>query len=284
VTGSEATATGAANAHVVVGMYTPIAPDYAQIWAPLLRPYGVRLLEALPLRDASRVLDLGCGVGRLLSEIAARAPSATVVGTDLTEGMLRQAPPGFARVVMDATRPAFATRSFDVVVSAFVVFHFPEPLPALRRIRTLLRPGGSIALAVWGTEKRFPALDAWNEVLDAHDVPPDPAAEGPPDGEDQVNSVRKMRSILRGAGFERIHAESVPWERPWDLDGFVAWRTRLGPSRRRLAQLDDEARTTCITAARERVAAMPAEDLVDHDEVILGSGRAPTEGPGTRRR
>jgi SAM-dependent methyltransferase len=269
---------------VVVDMYTPIAPDYAQIWAPLLRPYGVRLLEALPLREASRVLDLGCGVGRLLPDIAARAPTAAVVGTDLTEGMLRQAPPGFARVVMDGTRPAFAHRSFDAIVSAFVVFHFPEPLPALKGIRRLLRPGGSMALAVWGTEKRFPALDAWNEELDAQGVPPDPAADGPPDGEDQVNSVRKMRSILRGAGFDRVHAESVTWEKPWDPDGFVAWRTRMGPSRRRLARLDEKARVDCIARARDHVARMRADDLVDHDEVILGIGRAPAEGPGTRRR
>jgi SAM-dependent methyltransferase len=267
--------TGAANAQVVAGMYTPMASDYAEIWAPLLRPYGVRLLDSLPLRGSRRVLELGCGVGRLLPEIAGRAPEAMVVGTDLTEEMLRRAPAAFARVVMDGTRPAFGEGSFDAVVSAFVVFHFPEPLPALEGVRHLLRPGGGIAVAVWGTEKRFPALDAWNDELDAQDVPPDPAAAGPPDGEDQVNSVDKMTSILERAGFERVRAESVAWEQRWDLDGFVAWRTRMGPSRRRLARLDEEARAACIGKARERVAALSAEDLVDHDEVILASGRAP---------
>jgi hypothetical protein len=40
---------GATNAQTLTGIYAPMAPDYEEIWAPLLRPYGLRLLEMLPL-------------------------------------------------------------------------------------------------------------------------------------------------------------------------------------------------------------------------------------------
>ncbi len=265
---------GAANASVVRSMYTPMASDYEEIWAPLLRPYGRRLLDMLPLDGARRVLDLGCGVGRLLHDIEERAPRALVVGSDLTEGMLRLAPARFARAVMDGTRLGFAEEAFDAVVSAFALFHFPDPGRALEGVRRVVRAGGGVAIAVWGTSKAFPALDAWNEELDAAQVPSDPAADGPPDGEDQVNSKQKITGLLAQAGFVDVLAESAEWRQAWDAESFAAWRLRMGPSRRRLEQLDPPDRDRVVARASERVAGMSAQDLVDHDEVVVASGRA----------
>ena len=131
---------GAANADTVRGLYTPIAPDYDELWAPLLRAFGLRLLVGVPLWSAERVLDLGCGVGKLLPDIAERAPGAVVVGCDLTEAMLRVAPGRFPRVAMDCTRSAFAGETFDVVVSTFMLFHVPRPGDALVATRGSMRP------------------------------------------------------------------------------------------------------------------------------------------------
>jgi ubiquinone/menaquinone biosynthesis C-methylase UbiE len=122
---------GAANVETVRGMYTPIASDYDEIWAPLLREFGLRLLERARLDGAERVLDLGCGVGTLLPDIAERVPDAVVTGCNLVEAMLRVAPARYPRVVMDATRWAFAPDAFDAVVSTFMLFHLPTPEAAL---------------------------------------------------------------------------------------------------------------------------------------------------------
>ena len=199
---------GAENAEIVVGMYAAMAADYEEIWAPLLRAYGIRMLDDLPLEGAARVLDLGCGVGQLLPDIRARAADAFVVGIDLTEGMLRRAA-GSNVAVMDGTRLAFADASFDAVVSCFVVFHFPDPRAALEGVRRVLRPGGSLALAVWGQRWEFPAADAWEPVLDAHGAAADFAASGPPDGEEQVNAPEKLANVLAGAGFRDVRTESL---------------------------------------------------------------------------
>src|SRR5262249_11697326 len=100
-------------------MYSPIASDYEEIWAPRLRPYALQLLDRLSLESARRVLDLGCGVGKLLPDIERLAPNAFVVGSDLTHAMLRLADPRFGRVAMDGMRLAFGDSPFDAIVSSF---------------------------------------------------------------------------------------------------------------------------------------------------------------------
>lgn len=264
---------GAENAEIVVGMYAPMAADYEEIWAPLLRAYGIRMLDELPLEGAARVLDLGCGVGQLLPDIRARAADAFVVGIDLTEGMLRRAARSSV-AVMDGTRLGFADGSFDAVVSCFVAFHFPDPRAALEGVRRVLRAGGSLALAVWGQRWDFPAADAWEPVLDAHGAAADFASSGPPDGEDQVNAPEKLANVLTGAGFRDVRTEASAWEQVWDLDGFMGWGERMGPSRRRLATLPVATRRAVSDEVRARVAAMPDGALVQRYEVVLGSGVA----------
>jgi SAM-dependent methyltransferase len=266
---------GADNAGIVVGMYAPMAADYEAIWAPLLRVYGIRMLDRLPLAGAARVLDLGCGVGTLLPDIRARAADALVVGVDLTEEMLGRAGDGATVAVMDGTRLAFADASFDAIVSCFVVFHFPDPRAALAGVRRVLRPGGAFTLSVWGRRWDFPAADAWEPVLDARGAGEDFAASGAPDGEDAVNTPEKLADVLEGAGFTEVRTETSAWEQPWDLEGFMGWGERMGPTRRRLATLPVQERRAVVDEVRSRVAALLPEALVQRYEVVLGSGRAP---------
>jgi SAM-dependent methyltransferase len=266
---------GASNVGAVTGMYAPIAADYERIWAPLLRPYGNMLLDRVPLEGARRVLDLGCGVGRLLPDIEERAPDATVFGADLTEGMLRCAPSRFPRVAMDCTRSAFGSGSFDAVVSTFVFQHVPEPLAALRCVLEMLRPEGGIAIATWGTGEAFPAMDAWDDELDQMNVPVDPA-DASPGGRDLTDSPGKMAALLSKAGLTDVRTESVGWLVRWEFDEFLEWRRLMGPSRRRLLELPMQEREAAFERARDRVSAMDRESLVHRDEVILSSARAPS--------
>jgi hypothetical protein len=117
-------------------------------------------------------------------------------------------------------------------------------------------------------------MEVWDETLDRLDVPPDPAgAFG--DGRALVESPGKVAGALEGAGFENVAAESVEWRVQWTLDTFVAWRTRMGPSRRRLGELSAERRALVIADARARVGSLDASALLHLDEVVLASGRAP---------
>jgi trans-aconitate 2-methyltransferase len=53
--------------------------------------WGLRVLERVPLHGTERVLDAGCGTGRLTRVLAERVPAGVVVGCDLSENMVRTA-------------------------------------------------------------------------------------------------------------------------------------------------------------------------------------------------
>ncbi len=270
---------GAANAGIVQNMYAPMALAYDEIWAPLLRPFGLKLLLGLRLglqaSTPRRVLDLGCGVGSLLPDIQEQFPDAKILGSDLTEGMLRLAPSRFGRVAMDCTRPALASDSVDAIVSAFMLFHVPDPGSALRCMHEMLRPGGSVAIAVWGSNRDEPGVAAWSEELDVQGAGPDPAAGGPRDGDSQVKSPEKLAGLLIEAGFENVVTQLDGWEQRWTPEAFMDWRTRMTDSRRRLATLEPSAQAACIQRVRDRVMKLPAEDLTGGYEVVLATATRP---------
>jgi ubiquinone/menaquinone biosynthesis C-methylase UbiE len=71
---------------------------------------------------------------------------------------------GFAR--MDAEQLALPDGGFDLALCALGLMYVPEPAQALREMRRVLRPGGRVALAVWGERAccgwsaLFPIVDA----------------------------------------------------------------------------------------------------------------------------
>lgn len=98
-----------------------------------------------------RMLDVGCGTGRLLRHAAELFPDALRVGVDLSAGMLRVA--ALANVEVGgyvcaaAEELAFADRTFDVVTSTISMRHWTDRRLALSQIHRILAPGGMFVLA-----------------------------------------------------------------------------------------------------------------------------------------
>src|SRR6476646_6698823 len=67
---------------------------------------------------------------------------------------------------MDAEQLAIPDAGFDVAFCALGLMYMPDPTQTLREVKRALRPGGRIALAVWGECPRcgwsplFPIVDA----------------------------------------------------------------------------------------------------------------------------
>ena len=117
-------------------------------------PWYKLVLEYLPPLAGKRVLEVGCGRGRFLTELTARGP--VVYGVDLSafavhvaQEHLRKAGVSRARAAVcqaDAHYLPFADASFDVVVSCETIEHLIEPETALREMARVTKQGGMLIL------------------------------------------------------------------------------------------------------------------------------------------
>jgi demethylmenaquinone methyltransferase/2-methoxy-6-polyprenyl-1,4-benzoquinol methylase len=102
---------------------------------------------ALRAAPGNRVLDLGCGTGRLGALLSARHP---VTGLDISFAMLRQARRRSARrlalVQGSAFRLPFADGTFGGAVSAFVLRNLDDLPVAFEELARVVADGGGIAL------------------------------------------------------------------------------------------------------------------------------------------
>lgn len=108
---------------------------------------GNRLLEVLGDLRGMRVLDLGCGTGRLVRDL--RNLGATVVGTDLSEGMLAVARKKYDDVEFvraDAANLPFKDGEFDLVISTFFIVHLRNLQPVFDEVYRVLKDRGNFIL------------------------------------------------------------------------------------------------------------------------------------------
>ena len=114
-----------------------------------------RLLAGAGIGPGSRVLEIGCGTGNLVLAVQRAHPRASVTGLDPDPDALalarRKAVRAGLEVRLDrgfADRLPYPDGSVDRVLSAFMLHHLPtaEKLPALREVRRVLGPDGSLHL------------------------------------------------------------------------------------------------------------------------------------------
>jgi arsenite methyltransferase len=118
---------------------------------------GTALVERLALAEGARVLDVGCGTGRLARWIAERlGPKGSVTGIDpLAERIAIARSRGGAdrfEVGQAEDLGAFEDASFDAVCMTSV-FHWVADKPkALAEARRVLRPGGRLGVTTFPHE------------------------------------------------------------------------------------------------------------------------------------
>jgi ubiquinone/menaquinone biosynthesis C-methylase UbiE len=141
--------------------HTLAAPRFYELFADVFflgrrRSTFERLIAAAGVQPGQRVLDVACGTGYFARLIArAVGPSGFVVGIDASPEMIGFAGRKTARLgncsfqVGTAESLDFGAEYFDVVVSSLAMHHLPDDLHvvALREMRRVLRPGGTLLVA-----------------------------------------------------------------------------------------------------------------------------------------
>ncbi|MBV9223950.1 MAG: class I SAM-dependent methyltransferase [Acidobacteriaceae bacterium] len=126
----------------------------------LQQTMAAEVLALLHLKGTERVLDVGCGDGKITAEIAARLPQGSVVGIDPSRSMIDFASNHFASTnshlqfqVADARDMPFQ-EEFDLVVSFNALHWIPDQDAALLSIHRALKPQGTVQLRLVATGER----------------------------------------------------------------------------------------------------------------------------------
>ena len=149
------------------------APSYELAWKQALAPATAAVLHAAKLRPGERVLDVACGSGLLTRAAwdAVASEGGEVVGTDISEIMLAQAAEQspdcrFVRADAQQLDEFVPVGHFDAVLCGLGLMYMPDPEAALVIMARCLRPGGRMAVSVWGERRAcgwaeiFPIVDS----------------------------------------------------------------------------------------------------------------------------
>jgi trans-aconitate 2-methyltransferase len=123
------------------------ASAYHHLSEPQLA-WGRRVLDRLPLAGDERILDAGCGSGRLTRDLAARLESGFVVGCDLSESMARAATETLGRgrnsavVCADLSTLPLRVDTFDAVFSTATFHWILDHDRLFREVHRVMRAGG----------------------------------------------------------------------------------------------------------------------------------------------
>ncbi|HEV3074051.1 MAG TPA: class I SAM-dependent methyltransferase [Thermoanaerobaculia bacterium] len=140
-----------------------LAPAYDRRWARYTAATTRATLARLALRPGERLLDLGCGTGALLRELAVRGAPQRLCGVDLSPAMVAVArarlPAAIRLAVADGAALPFPSGSFDVVVSNSSFHFWPRPLRVLGELTgSRARSAGSRAVLPGARGARSPSL------------------------------------------------------------------------------------------------------------------------------
>ena len=128
------------------------ATDYARV-SGLQEAMAEDVLALLDLKGSERILDVGCGNGKITAEIAARVPQGAVVGVDPSHDMIAFASSHFGPAIRPNLRFEVADarclsfrEEFDLVVSFNALHWIPQQDEALRSIRSAMKSDGHAEL------------------------------------------------------------------------------------------------------------------------------------------
>lgn len=166
-----------------------------------------RFLRFVPVRAGQRVLEVGCGSGVVVRDLATLVgPRGEVVGVDPSRGMLETAR-ALARahplrgrmrwrVASGASLP-FGGGRFDAALAITVLLHVADPQAVVREMARVTRPGGRVAVqdqdfgtvVVTHPDRTLTERILWGVASHMYEEP---------------HSGRRMPALLRTAGLEDV--------------------------------------------------------------------------------
>ena len=182
------------------------AYDELPLWSAM---FGLLMLEHVPMAGVERALDVGCGTGFPLIELAERlGPAAKVDGIDPWSPAIQRAAEKIAaretrNVTLhegNASSLPFANATFDLIVSNLGINNFDDRVSVMRECRRVARDGATIALTtnLQGHMREF--YEVFDEVLTD-----DESRRRLREHIEHRATIESVRALLEEGGFEVTH-------------------------------------------------------------------------------
>lgn len=243
------------------GQVTASAAElYDELFVPaLFAEWAPKLVAAAGITVGMRVLDVACGTGVLaLAAADVVGEKGAVVGVDLNPGMLAVARSKGSGVTWHegaAEALPFRSQSFDAVMSQFGLMFFSDQRAALEEMWRVVRPGGRLAVAVWGSLEDTPGYAAATSLVSrlfgdaVADLLRSPYSLG---------DREELQSLLAAAGISEARVKLVPGAarfasiRTWMECDVRGWTLA--------AELDDAQFEVLASEAEKELGAFVTED------------------------
>ena len=266
------------------GMWGAVAQGWAEhaAWADARgAAVAEAMLELASLTPGDRVLELACGPGGAGLAAARRvAPGGEVVLSDVAAEMTaiaaaRAEALGLSNVStrdLDLERVGEPDHSYDAVLCREGLMFALEPDRGAREIRRILRPGGRVALTVWGPRDRNPWLGVVFDSVSAQLGTPIPPLGIP--GPFSLADADRLAGVLSDAGLTDVVVRELPT--PYHAASIDEWWTRTcalaGPLSQRLGALPESAEWAVRARARTAISEYQTSTGLEIPGVCLIAG------------
>jgi len=179
-------------------LWSERADDWATVHEHNLTPVYDAVLDLVHAGPGVSILEVGCGGGTALALAAERGAgvSAIEAAAGFVEIARRRVPSSDVRIG-DLQFLPFEDASFDVVLGFNAFQYAADPLAALREAHRVLRPGGRVAMMVWGPQEEC-EIASHLIALRPFMPPPPPDAPGP----FALSQPGALRTLVGEAGFD----------------------------------------------------------------------------------
>jgi len=224
----------------------------------MFRPFEELLVGTIPAGSNLRVLDVGCGAGRIARAIAGRlGPEGVCIGIDISNPLIAAARAQASRdgsrakfICADAQDYPFEPASLDMIVSRLGVMFFEDPVAAFANLRRAASNTATLRCVAWRSATENPFMTTAERAA-APLLPNLPARRPNAPGQFGFADRDRVHSILGRAGWIGVDISALDVACAFPEQALDRYISLLGPVGLALQDVDERTRAE----VRERVRA-----------------------------